>query len=87
MTNAVVSKQAFRRYIRLQQDREQEESLQVLRSFLPRKPYPTIEGFKAVFAELAEQIPAARNADPKDFIDTKFLEELDRGGYIDGLYR
>jgi len=87
MTNAVVSKQAFRRYIRLQQDREQEESLQVLRSFLPRKPYPSIEGFKAVFAELAEQIPAARTADPKDFIDTRFLEELDRSGYIDGLYR
>ena len=87
MTNAEVSKQAFRRYIRLQQDREQEESLQVLRSFLPRKPYPSIEGFKAVFAELAEQIPAARTADPKDFIDTRFLEELDRSGYIDGLYR
>ena len=85
--NAEVSKQAFRRYIRLQQDREQEEALQVLRSFLPRKPYPTIDGFKAVFAELAEQIPAAKSADPKDFIDSKLLEEFDRSGYIDGLYR
>ncbi len=86
-TNAEISKQAFRRYIRLQQDREQEEALQVLRSFLPRKPYPTLDGFKAVFAELAEQIPAAKSADPKDFIDTRLLEELDRSGYIDGLYR
>ena len=59
----------------------------MLRSFLPRKPYPTIEGFKAVFAELAEQIPAAKSADPKDFIDTRLLEELDRSGYIDGLYK
>jgi ABC-type nitrate/sulfonate/bicarbonate transport system substrate-binding protein len=87
MTNTEVSKQAFRRYIRLQHDREQEEALQVLRSFLPRKPYPTLEGFKAVFAELSDQIPAAKTADPKDFIDTKFLEELDRSGFIDGLYR
>jgi hypothetical protein len=63
MTNPEVAKQAFRRYLRLQQEREQEDAYQVLRSFLPRKPYPTIEGFKAVFAELAEQIPAARNAD------------------------
>lgn len=86
-TNTEVAKQAFRRYIRLQQDREQEEAVQVLRSFLPRKPYPTMDGFKAVFAELAEQIPAARNADPKDFVDTRLLEELDRSGYIDGLYR
>jgi len=86
-TNTEVAKQAFRRYIRLQQDREQEEAVQVLRSFLPHKPYPTMDGFKAVFAELAEQLPAAKTADPKDFVDTRLLEELDRSGYIDGLYR
>ena len=87
MTNTELAKQAFRRYIRLQQDRELEEALQALRNFLPRKPYPTLEGFKAVFAELSDQIPAAKTADPKDFIDTKMLEELDRSGYIDSLYR
>ncbi|HEX6768561.1 MAG TPA: hypothetical protein VF208_04355, partial [Candidatus Binatia bacterium] len=70
-----------------QQEREQEEAVQVLRSFLPRKPYPTMDGFKAVFAELAEQIPAANSADPKTFVDTRLLEELDRSDYIDGLYR
>jgi NitT/TauT family transport system substrate-binding protein len=87
MINSEVSKQAFRRYIRLQQEREQEEAVQILRGFLPRKPYPTLDGFKAVFAELSEQIAAAKTADPKDFVDTRFLEELDRSGYIDGLYR
>jgi NitT/TauT family transport system substrate-binding protein len=87
MINTEVSKQAFRRYIRLQQEREQEEAVQILRGFLPRKPYPTLDGFKAVFAELSEQIAAAKTADPKDFVDTRFLEELDRSGYIDGLYR
>ena len=87
MTNTEIAKQAFRRYIRLQQDREQDDAVQVLRSFLPRKPYPTMDGFKAVFAELADQIPAAKSADPKDYVDTRLLEELDRSGYIDGLYR
>ncbi len=85
--NPEIAKQAFRRYLRLQQEREQDDAYQVLRSFLPRKPYPTIEGFKAVLAELAEQLPAAKSADPKDFVDTRILEELDRSGYIDGLYR
>jgi NitT/TauT family transport system substrate-binding protein len=82
-----IAKQAFRKYLRLQQEREQDDAYQVLRSYLPRKPYPTHEGFKAVFAELSDQIPAAKTADPKDFIETKILEELDRSGYIDGLYR
>ena len=85
--NAEVPKKAFRKYMRLQQERELEDAYQVLRGFMQRKPYPTLEGFKAVFAELAEQIPAAKNADPKDFVDTRILEELDRSGYIDGLYR
>jgi len=83
-TNPEVSKRAFRKYMRLQQERELDDAYQVLRGFMPRKPYPTLEGFKAVFAE---QIPAAKIADPKDFVDTRFLEEFDRSGYIDGLYR
>ena len=87
MINPEVSKRAFRKYMRLQQERELDDAYQVLRGFMPRKPYPTLEGFKAVFAELAEQIPAAKIADPKDFVDTRFLEEFDRSGYIDGLYR
>jgi NitT/TauT family transport system substrate-binding protein len=86
-TNPEVSRRAFRKYMRLQQERELDDAYQVLRGFMPRKPYPTLEGFKAVFAELGEQIPAAKIADPKDFVDTRFLEELDRSGYIDGLYR
>jgi NitT/TauT family transport system substrate-binding protein len=87
ITNPKVSKRAFRKYLRLQQERELDDAYQLLRGFMPRKPNPAIEGFKAVFAELAEQIPAAKIADPKDFVDTRFLEEFDRSGYIDGLYR
>ncbi|MBI2532358.1 MAG: ABC transporter substrate-binding protein, partial [Deltaproteobacteria bacterium] len=68
--NSEVPKKAFRKYMRLQQERELEDAYQVLRGFMQRKPYPTLEGFKAVFAELAEQIPAAKKADPKDFVDT-----------------
>ena len=34
-----------------------------------------------------QQIPAAKIADPKDFVDIRFLEELDRSGYIYRLYR
>jgi NitT/TauT family transport system substrate-binding protein len=86
-TNPEVSKRALRKYMRLQQEGELDDAYQVLRGFMPRKPYPTMEGFKAVLAELAEQIPRAKTADPKDFVDTRFLEELDRSGYIDGLYR
>jgi hypothetical protein len=34
-----------------------------------------------------EKIPSTKTANPKDFTDTKFLEELDRSGFIDQLYK
>ena len=85
--NPEIAKRAFRKHLRLQQDRELDDAYGILRGFMPRKPYPTLDGFRMVFADLADQIPAAKTADPKDFVDMRFLEELDRSGYIDGLYR
>jgi hypothetical protein len=32
-------------------------------------------------------MPAAKTADPKDFFEPKFIEELDQSGYIDSLYK
>ena len=57
-------------------------SYQLLKSLVPMKPYPTLEGFQTVFAELAEKVPAKRTANPKDFVDARFLEEFDRSGFI-----
>lgn len=51
------------------------------------KPCPTIDGIKTILNDLADQIPAAKTADPKEFVDTRFLEKLDKSGYIDRLYR
>jgi ABC-type nitrate/sulfonate/bicarbonate transport system substrate-binding protein len=86
-TNPELSKRALSKYMRSTDPKELEESYQLLKSLVPVKPYPTMEGFKTVFAELAEKVPAARTANAKDFVDTRFLEELDRSGFIDGLYK
>jgi hypothetical protein len=40
-----------------------------------------------VLAETAKRVPVAKNADPKEFVDSRFIEELDRSGFIDALYR
>ena len=53
---------------------------------LPMKQYPTAEGLKTILDQLALTNPKAKAAKPQDFIDARFVEELDRGGYIDSLY-
>jgi hypothetical protein len=60
---------------------------QTFRQTAKLKPYPNTESFKTIFKDVSDRIPAAKTANPKDFMDTSFLKELDKSGYIDGLYR
>jgi len=52
---------------------------------LPVKQYPTVQCLKIIIDQLALTHPKAKNAKPQDFIDARFVEEFDKGGYIDGL--
>jgi NitT/TauT family transport system substrate-binding protein len=54
---------------------------------LPRKQYPTLEGIKVILDGLADQELRAKTARPEEFVDMRFVAELDQSGYIDGLYR
>jgi NitT/TauT family transport system substrate-binding protein len=54
---------------------------------LPQKQYPTLEGIKTILDQLALKDPKARAAKPQDFVDARFVEEFDKSGFTDGLYR
>ena len=86
-TNPELTKRAIRKYLRFKDERDTDEAYQIMRDILPRKPYPTVEGIKAVLDELSPKLPAAKTAQPRDFMDIRFIEELDRSGYIDRLYK
>lgn len=86
-TNPALSKRAFARYRQTKDEKQTEDAYQTLREIVKPKPYPSIDGFRTIIKDASERIPAAKNANPKDFIDISLLEELDRSGYIDGLYR
>jgi len=80
------TKRALSIRMRIKDAKELAESYQQLRGFTQAKPYPSLEGFKAILNDLSKRMPAAKNADPKDFADLRFVEELDKSGFIDGLY-
>ena len=86
-TNPAVAKRALSKRMQIKDEKEIDDTYQLLRSFVQTKPYPTLDGFKTIFEDLAKRVPAAKTANPKDFVDTRFIEELDKSGYIDGLYR
>ena len=86
-TNPDVSKKAFAKYRQTKDEKRLEDAYQTLRDIVKPKPYPSIDGFKTIIKDASDRIPAARTANAKDFIDITLLEELDRSGYIDSLYR
>ena len=44
-------------------------------------------GVRTILEALAAGNPAARAAKPEDFVDMRFVKELDDSGFIDRLYR
>jgi len=54
---------------------------------IPTKPYSTAKDIQMIIQEIATQNPAAKNAAADRFIDSSLIEEIDRSGFIDRLYR
>jgi NitT/TauT family transport system substrate-binding protein len=53
----------------------------------PPKQYPTLEGIKNILEPLAETDPKAKAARPEDFVDMRFVKDLDDSGFITDLYK
>jgi NitT/TauT family transport system substrate-binding protein len=53
----------------------------------PRKQYPTLAGINTVLEAMVKENPKAREAKPEDFVDLRFIRELDESGFIDNLYK
>jgi len=52
---------------------------------VPKKPYPTLKGVKALLELAAKDRPEAARAAPERFVNVSLLKELDDSGFIDGL--
>jgi len=49
-------------------------------------PMPTVEGIRTILSELASTTPAAKNADPEQFIAYKIAREIEASGFVKRLY-
>jgi len=84
--NPALAKRALSKRMQIKDEKELEDTYQLLKSFVQPKPYPTLEGFKTIFDDLSKRVPAAKSANAKDYVDMRFIEELDKSGYIDAMY-
>jgi hypothetical protein len=68
-------------------EKQLEEAYQTIREIVRAKPYPPQEGFKTIFKDVSDRIPAARTANARKFMDTSFLDELEKSGHLHGVAR
>jgi NitT/TauT family transport system substrate-binding protein len=50
-------------------------------------PYPSLEAVKMGIELLGKDRPAKASADPRDYIDASLMQELEKSGFIQSLYR
>jgi ABC-type nitrate/sulfonate/bicarbonate transport system substrate-binding protein len=74
------------KYSRLEDRKAQEETWQWHTRYIPDAPYPPLDGYQLVLQDMAATNPKAALANAKDYIDTRFVKELEDSGFIKNLY-
>jgi NitT/TauT family transport system substrate-binding protein len=49
-------------------------------------PIPTPDGIRTILTELSTTVPAAKNADPEQFVSYKIAREIEASGFVKRLY-
>jgi hypothetical protein len=81
------AKAIFRKNLGIADPEGLERAYRDYSSVFPEVPYPTPEGVKTMLDDLAPRNPKAAAADPKAFVDTSFVGELESSGFIKQLYK
>lgn len=70
-----------------EQTRNLERSLDLLiAKYYENVPYPSLRGVETVLGFVEKDIPKAKTADPKAFVDDSLLREIEQSGFIKKLY-
>jgi ABC-type nitrate/sulfonate/bicarbonate transport system substrate-binding protein len=63
-----------------------EETYKVYAPAFERAPYPDAEDLKLAIEQVSELNPRARGADLKDFVEPRFIREIEASGFVKRLY-
>ncbi|TAJ82248.1 ABC transporter substrate-binding protein [bacterium] len=75
----------MQKYSRLNDRKVLEETWDWHVRYIPDAPYPPAEGYQMILQELAPTNPKAAQANGRDFVDLRFVKELEDSGFIKGL--
>jgi len=77
----------LKHWMRLEDREALDETYDYLLKILPRKPYGSEKGMQAVLDAIAIRDPVAKKYKPQDFIEARYLKELDQSGFLDRVFK
>ncbi len=86
-TRKEASLASIRKFMKLTDPEAVEEAYETYALRLtPRAPYPSPRGVQTILDDLGTRDPRARAANPGDFVDARFVRELEESGVLRALY-
>jgi ABC-type nitrate/sulfonate/bicarbonate transport system substrate-binding protein len=79
-SNRAASLRMIQNQLKVKEPEIQEDTYNQFREYLEYPPYVSRKGMEAVLEDIAEKNPAAKNVKPDDFLDMRFVAELDKKG-------
>ena len=64
-----------------------ERAAKAYAAIFPVNTMPTPEGVKTLLDDMAPRNPKAKAADPRQYVDMSFMQELESSGYLKQLYK
>jgi ABC-type nitrate/sulfonate/bicarbonate transport system substrate-binding protein len=81
-----LAKKVIKKVLRLDDDSLANESWELFAKYRLAAPYPNIKGMKTSYDYVAATHPEVYKHKPEEFVDSSFVEELDKSGFIKKLY-
>jgi ABC-type nitrate/sulfonate/bicarbonate transport system substrate-binding protein len=87
-TDKPFAQRILAKYTKIEDPEVIEEAYRIFAlNYLPEVPYPSIAAVRRRLAEFGATDEKARAADPNDFINLRWVQELESNGFIAKLYR
>src|SRR5438445_801918 len=86
-TNPEGTQKVMRKYLHGDEKAIKEAYTDIVLKATPKIPYPSKPGIQTLLDFIAKTAPEAANAKPDDFIDVRFVKELEDSGLYARLYR
>jgi len=81
-----LAKRVIKKMLRLDDEPLAQESWDLFAKHRIAAPYPNIKGMKTSYEYVAQSRPDVWKHKPEEFVDSSFVEELDKSGFIKKLY-